>query len=798
MGVLTLRFRSELRTSWRAWLALALVGGLAGAVVTGAAVGARRTDSVYERFLHASRASDVVYLDDTEGTPHAPDPRLLARLPHVQEVVPLQFVGYGLGDNAIVAAIDGRPGRTIDRFKVIAGRLPDPRRADEAVVGFALAEKRHLRVGDTFPLLTREDLAAAAREGVRVDVPNMRLRIVGVEASPGEFPPQPPGLWPIVHLTPAFYRRYARTELLRPQWPSLLVRLEHGQKDVPAFVAAVERLSHGKPTFAQTQREQGAPVRQSFHLQAIALWILAALSGATAALVFGQLLSRQAFLDSTEAPILRSLGMTRAQLLVLGMARAGAVAVPAAAVAAAGGVLLSPLTPIGVARIAEPSPGLRLDSVAVAAGAAGTATLIVLLAVPPVWRAARSAGSPLGTPVPARRARASPVAGVLARATSMPTVVAGARLALEQGRGRTAVPVRATLAGLVVAVTALTASLVFGASLDRLLATPRLYGLSWDLQVTNYGAGPNLESRAARIGAVPGVAQVSIGESLPVHVGVVRNVGALATDGPVAPPLVEGRRPVARNEIALGAKTMRRAGVGIGDSVDVRVPGLAPLRMAVVGRVVVPPQQISPQLGEGALLSQAGARTLIGRRLAAGSIGTDVYARLAPGADRRRVLAALRQAVGRGFAVVEPQRPADIVNFGRVQRLPAILAGILALLVAATLAVTLVSSVRRRARDVAVLRTLGFVHRQVVAVVLWQATTLAGLAVLVGVPLGAGLGRWAWSLFADRAGVVREPVVPAWQVVVVVAGALLVANAVAVVPGRVAARTSPVRALRAE
>jgi hypothetical protein len=766
--------------------------------VIAAAAGARRTDSAYARFLLAYRASDVAYFDDTEGSPHAPPARLLRRLPQVAEVVPVQFVKYALGDNAVVAAIDDRPGRTIDRFKILSGRMANPRRPDEAVVSVALAETRHLHVGSTFPLVSRRELAQGAREGFRITFPNMVFHVVGIEVAPGEFPPQPPGLWPLIHLTPAFYCEYAGTRLLKPKWPSQLVRLKRGAKDAPAFVSEVERLAAGRPVFAQTQAAQGEPARRSFHLQAIALWVLAALAGLTAALVFGQLIARQAFLDATEAATLHAIGMTRRQLFWLGMLRAGAIAAFAAAPAVLIGFLLSPLTPLGQARIAEPSPGFRADALGLALGGLATALLVVGLAAAPVWRTARVTASERGAAGPAAGPRRSTLAAASSRIGVPPAVGAGIRFALERGRGRTAVPVRTTFAGLVLALSALTGATVVASSLDHLLGTPRLYGWNWDLQVSNYGVGPDLNTRRRAIAAIRGIAQFSIGGGAGLDVGRARSVGAIAVDGPVAPPVISGRRPRGPDEIALGPGTMRQAGVGIGDAVDVHVPGLRGRRLTVVGRVVTPPQSAAPQLGDGALLTEAAVRMLLGKTFAAGSVGTDVYARLRPGADPRAVAAALRPIVGRGFTVVEPQKPTDIVNFGRVQELPLILAGILAFLAGATLLHTLVTSARRRSRDLAVFKTLGFVRRQVVGVVLWQATTLAVGALLVAVPLGVALGRWAWALFADHVGVVWEPVVAGPWIAAVVFGAIAVANLISVVPARIAAAASPARALQVE
>ena len=94
----------------------------------------------------------------------------------------------------------------------------------------------------------------------------------------------------------------------------------------------------------------------------------------------------------------------------------------------------------------------------------------------------------------------------------------------------------------------------------------------------------------------------------------------------------------------------------------------------------------------------------------------------------------------------------------------------------AALAHTLVTLTRRRRRDLAILKTLGFTRGQVLAAVAWQATIVAGIGLLVGLPLGVALGRWAWTLFAEDLGVVPEPVTPLWPVLLVVPATLLLAN----------------------
>jgi ABC-type lipoprotein release transport system permease subunit len=126
------------------------------------------------------------------------------------------------------------------------------------------------------------------------------------------------------------------------------------------------------------------------------------------------------------------------------------------------------------------------------------------------------------------------------------------------------------------------------------------------------------------------------------------------------------------------------------------------------------------------------------------------------------------------------------------------LGAVLALLGAATLTHTLVTAIGRRRRDLAVLKTIGFVRRQVTSTVAWQATTMVAIALLVGMPIGVALGRWAWTLLAGQLGVVSEPVTPLPPVLLVIPATLLVANLVSVVPGWLAGRIPPAVALRAE
>ena len=182
-----------------------------------------------------------------------------------------------------------------------------------------------------------------------------------------------------------------------------------------------------------------------------------------------------------------------------------------------------------------------------------------------------------------------------------------------------------------------------------------------------------------------------------------------------------------------------------------------------------------------------------------------VLVRFRPGADpaaaRRSVLRIAREVnvLGHGPAsVVGVQRPAEIVNYRTMGNTPAFLGAALASGAVVGLGLTLFASVRRRRRDLALLKTLGFTHRQLAAAVAWQASIAVALGVLVGVPLGIVAGRVLWDRFAGALYVVPQTTVPAPAIALIALGALLVANLVAAVPGRQAARTETAVLLRAE
>jgi hypothetical protein len=382
------------------------------------------------------------------------------------------------------------------------------------------------------------------------------------------------------------------------------------------------------------------------------------------------------------------------------------------------------------------------------------------------------------------------------------------------------VPVRSALAGTVVAVAAVVAAVVFGASLIALVGTPHQYGQNWAQEFdVEFGALP-LAYGARVLSAEPAITGYAAGDygQLTVDGKIVAAIGLDPIRGGGYLTLLAGRAPSSPGEIALGAQTLRAIHRQVGQTVQVVVDqvttsgpvAVTPRTMRIVGVTVFPAfvrGSFAPtDLGTGAVVPAAVLSEPFGP---AHCTERDVcynffLIRYRPGTDltaattKLRAAAALLGCPFTSCAVTADQRPGDIKNYAAVRDTPLVLGAVLALLAVGTLAHVLLTSVRRRRRDLAVLKTLGLVRSQLLRVVAWQASALAAAALLIGLPLGVLAGRWAWALFARSAGVAGLPDVPVPLVLLAVPATLALANLIAAGPGWDAARLRPAAVLRTE
>ncbi len=471
--------------------------------------------------------------------------------------------------------------------------------------------------------------------------------------------------------------------------------------------------------------------------------------------------------------------------------------------------LLSSLMPVGEARLADPSTGFSFDPVVLLLGA--LAAIIVILALG-VWPAVRTARiHPPGKTD--RVARSSRAVALLGSVGASPSALIGVRHALERGRGRGAVPVGSALVGSILAVTALCATFVFGASLTHLTTTPALYGQRADLQfaVNQTGTTGQNDQMLAALERPRAISAVTVGVNGDITIDntIVPSVAGQSLRGPLLITTSDGRLPSADDEVALGRSTLRTLGAHIGSRVRVTPPAShGPAHSAsfrVVGTIVFPPGGAGVGLGTGALFTLNG---LLGGACAPGpqqkacltraviSAGGAFLVRAVPGPVGQATLARLARAYP--SAVGFPAPPTNLVNFGEAVNFPLIFAVVLIVFGVATLLHFLVMSVVRRRREVSLLKALGFVRRQIALAVSWQTTTIAVIGIIVGVPLGIAVGRLVWQVFATNLGVLPVSVVAALVLAAVGVGTLVAANLLAVGPALYASHSHPADALKAE
>ncbi len=267
--------------------------------------------------------------------------------------------------------------------------------------------------------------------------------------------------------------------------------------------------------------------------------------------------------------------------------------------------------------------------------------------------------------------------------------------------------------------------------------------------------------------------------------------------GPMLLSRVDGRLPTGEDDVTLGVTTLHRVGAHVGSVVRVTVQlptgGSRTVPFHVVGTASFPSDAGGGGLGTGSAFTMAGYMNAVcppGRDVSrcrqsfAASQNFVVLARATSGPKGQ---AAIARYVAQDSAT-RPIVPTSLVNFGEAVNFPLILGCVLALFGVATLLHLLVVSVVRRRREMGLLKALGFVNLQVGATVLWQATTVALVGIVVGVPLGIVVGRVVWNAFATNLGAVPVAAVPGLTIVVLALGVLVVANVLAVIPAVSSAR----------
>jgi hypothetical protein len=814
------RLRGTFGNRWGGYLTLVLLVGLLGGLAMGVVGAARRTESSFPTYLASTDPSNLSVFTGTVAESRLAQLRDVRRVEGagVLNVLPLGPNGVpkvGPSTNEVFTV--GSEGLFFneDRVTAIEGRMANPNRSDEAMVTSEAAQLLGLHVGQTVSVgfYTNHETSLPGFGTAKVQ-PTKRadLRVVGIVVSNSDVVQDDAqkSISALVLVTPALTKHLV--QCCSTGLSAFGLQLQHGAADVSTVETEVDRaLPAGSGFYFVDPSVIETEAQRAIKPEAIALGVFGGICGVAVLLVASQIIGRQRRFLAGDLGTLRALGASPSALIADGLIGVVGAIVVGSLLSGAVAVALSPLGPLGPVRPVDPSPGVAFDWTVLSLGIVVLVITLSAFALISAYRTARNLSDPIRQ---GSHERPSVVAGTVATAGLPESAVMGVRFALEPGVGRNSVPVRSAMLGAALAVLVVIATVTFGSSLNTLVSHPALYGWNWNYELSSVEGGgyipeheaSQLLSRDPEVAAWTGVYFDSLridGQTVPI-------IGE-SPPSSVGPPIQSGHALQTRNQVVLGASTLADLHRRVGDTVEASYgTSSTETTLRIVGTATMP--AVGPGLGlhlsmgTGAVVSDLFIPPGV-RNPASGAPGPNAYfVRLKHGANPSASLRSLQRIDAAldadpnaaPMSLLSVQRPAEIVNYRTMGSTPALLGIGLAAGAVVALGLTLISSVRRRHRDFAVLRTLGFTGRQLGSVVAWQSSVAVATGTIIGVPLGVILGRFLWNLFAHEIDAIPAPAVPVPSIILIVVGALVLANIVAAVPGRIAAQTPTAFLLRAE
>jgi hypothetical protein len=828
--------RTNLHRRWTTYLLLVALVGAIGGLAIGSVEAAQRTASSYNTFLASTNPSDLSITIDAPNISSE-----LAKLPYVTRVAvasysvnaftegrngaPAFAPALADGDVTTSGSVSGEY-YSVDKVAVVAGHMADPNKANQFVADPIAARDLGWHLGESIPMYFYTDAQTEESDfGTNKVKPTavVTMHLVGLvipndDAYVDEIDSRPR----LLIFDPATTRLVVNNAV---HYNLYSMQVKGGVRNVPAVAREIIAALPAGTTY--TFRENSAvqaDVNHSLEPEAIALDVFGLIAALATLIIAAGLIARAVRRDREDLRVLRALGASPPALFTvsgLGLSLSVVASAVAAVVVAS---LLTPLSPIGPVRQEYPDKGFAFNGVVLGIGFGAVIVLLGAMTVVFVLQGQRRVTNARRTFVMPSSARAPRLAAALGLPVS---AVVGSRFALEPGNDRDGAPVRSALIGAVLAVAIVVATLTFGSSLSTLVSHPRLFGWNWTYAI--YDNGNGVPPQAAKLlNSDPYVAAWSGDDFANAQInGLTVPIFLTTYHAKVTPPILVGHAVDGPGQIVLGAATIQQlhkkvgdyvtAGYGTAKDAPVYVP---PTRLKIVGTATLPTLggtlSQHPDLGVGAMIPLLIEPPAFRRFLHYKNESLDgdsvLLVRLKSDAPAAPALMSLKKiahvgtvllnatpvGAGEDVVVLPPQYPAEIENYRTIGAIPDILALALSLGAVAALTLALVSSVHRRRRDLALLRSLGCTGRQLRATVAWQASIAGGLGVIVGVPLGIVAGRWLWDLFARSVYVVPDPTVPVLSLAVAVVCTMVLVNVVAAMPGRSAASTSTARVLRGE
>ncbi|MBO0867028.1 MAG: FtsX-like permease family protein [Micromonosporaceae bacterium] len=517
-----------------------------------------------------------------------------------------------------------------------------------------------------------------------------------------------------------------------------------------------------------------------------------------AVLVVGNVVSGAVSAGTARIGVLRSLGCTPGQVVIVYI---GQTLVPAIAGAGCGVLAGAGLTlPI----VARTQRAYDLPTAATLPAWAWPGTPLAVLLLVGLTAAAAAARAGRISPVQAIALGRAPRAGRgyrvrrLLAASRLPRPVAFGlgTLAARPARALATLLAVSTGAATVVFAVGLSSSLTrYAGALTRVAAVPvavRMYAR----QPTTGGAA----AVRAVIAAQPGTAHVVGDWHTTAQVGgldqPVRLTGYQGDATWTGYQLISGRWYAAAGEVVAGSRLLRLTGTGVGDTITIAT-GTGQVRVRVVGESFDNANQGLSITGDAGTLIALAPR-----------VSTEEFeVGLAPGVDARAYQRALAEALdraGTGTGADAQLRTAS----SNQQTIMAMLglAGTLTLVLAFVAALgvlnTVVLSTRERVYEIGVLKSIGMTPRQTRTMVVGSVVGIGVLAGLIALPVGWAVHRAVLPLMGAAAGTGIPPslldVYRPGELAVLAAAGVLLAVLGALPPASWAARTHPAATLRAE
>ncbi|MGH9271709.1 MAG: hypothetical protein ACRDZ2_10600, partial [Ilumatobacteraceae bacterium] len=590
MDAVRLRVRLLLRRGWKATVFLAVLAGLAGGVAMASWSLGRKASTAFDRFLEWSDPRDLFISfcppDMTfESMAAAVEESFQECLAYIAtdeagvirelpEVASAGSVGYvGFTASAVDAPERLEPGLSVVAFDrglewpegrplMIEGRPPDPEATDEISMNEQLADALGVRVGEEVDVhfWAADETSDAVVPGERFSGPHVRASVVGIERNFRDL------------VAGVGSDASAIDESRLTAGPGVAARLTDGGRwsavlasvtDGDAAASALDEQFAGRIFVAEAllSADDTEPAAEAISFEARGTMLFGAIAALAAVVFVGQAVWRQSRREWDDGATLRALGMSTQGAAGAALARGVATGLLAVAVGTLAAVLLSLVGPFGFAAETEIDHAPVVDGLVLGVGAVVVLFVVVVATFWPVVRQFRRRAAPTGhvgrTGSGLRRHVPPPAATGLSMTFS--------------GRRAGGLSTGTALTGLALAVTTGIVAVILSASLEHLLATPRQFGVPWEVSLSTPIEAPAAETAAALewLGNDPRIESAAALRGTDVRIGdELAWIQAFApvdgVDDVIPPVATTGRLPEGADEIALGSVTMADQGISIG------------------------------------------------------------------------------------------------------------------------------------------------------------------------------------------------------------------------------------------